>query len=442
MRQNATFLISIVFAAASIACSGCSARKASKTAVTGNEVNTGKPYFLFLSDVHLATNREHTESNTDTGTDLWDTARRKIDSILNSSNPPAFILYTGDMPEHEEDGKSLSPQEKKRRQEQRKKNIITVLLNLHEMSAIKNTPVFYVPGNNDALEGNYCLFSDPVYKEAFSLVRGYSPYPYAAFNVSSTPAGSGAYMISGSNLAAGYYSAKAGNGLRIISLNSVIWSSQLMGKCPADAALQLQEGNKQMAWLEQQLESAASAGDKVYLAMHIPPGADAFLSKDRPDSPVMTWGKPGDGSGYWQNEFLQKISAYKNTVAGIFFGHTHMDEFRLLYDPAGDTVNQVAISCPAIAPQYRNNPGFKLVEFDAGSKLPVDFITYYARVNPVRWQGAYRFSELSMQESGTSIYGQLKKMEPAGRKQLLGSIYRVMNGTPANRYDTLGLDVK
>jgi hypothetical protein len=431
MRLSTVFLISIVFAAAGIALS-CSSRKASKSTVTGNEIVTARPYFLFLSDVHLAANRPYTDSTgEDTGTDLWETVRRRIHSLLNGPNPPAFILYTGDMPEH---GGNDDPS-------QRDINIDTVLTNLHQMSAVKNIPLFYVPGNNDALGGNYCLFSDSANKAPFSLVKGYSPYPYQAFNVSKTPVGSGAYMISDSNMPAGYYSAKITKGLRIISLNTVMWSSSLSGRCPEDAAFQLKEGNKQMAWLEQQLEGAAMEGDKVYLAMHVPPGVDAFSSQGNPADPVMMWGTPADAAS-WQNSFLQKISAYKNTVAGIFFGHTHMDEFRLLLDPVNDAINQVAISCPGISPLFGNHPGFKLVQFDAGTKLPTDFITYYATVQPVRWQKPYWFSQFSMVKPGASIYDQLKQMKPADRNLLLDSIYTVMNGIPKNRYDTLGLNVK
>lgn len=431
MRKNTIFLIGIAFAAVSIVL-GCSSRKASGSPVTGNEVVTAKPYFLFLSDVHLAADRPYTDSTgEDTGTDLWDTVQRRIHLLLNGPNPPAFILYTGDMPEH---GGNDNPS-------QRDKNIDTVLISLHQMSALKNIPLFYSPGNNDALGGNYCLFSDSANKEPFSLVKGYSPYPYQAFNVSKTPVSSGAFMISDANMPAGYYSAKITKGLRIISLNTVMWSSSLSSRCPDDAAFQLNEGNKQMTWLEQQLASAAFEGDKVYLAMHVPPGADAFSSQNNPAYPVMMWGTPDDAST-WQNQFLQKISAYKNTVAGVFFGHTHMDEFRLLFDPVSDTINQVAISSPGISPLFGNHPGFKLVEFDGSTKLPTDFITYNTTLEPVRWQNPYRFSQFSMVKPGASIYAQLKQMKPADRKQLLNSIYTVMNGIPKNQYDTLGLNVK
>lgn len=431
MRQSTIILISIALASISIAL-GCSSRKASQIAIRGNQITTAKPYFLFLSDVHLAVNRSYTDSTgEDTGTDLWDSVQQRIHSLLKGPNPPAFILYTGDLPEH---GGNDNPS-------QRDINIDTVLTNLHQMSAVKNIPLFYSPGNNDALGGNYCLFSDSANKEPFSLVKGYSPYPYQAFNVSKTPVSSGAYMISDDNMPAGYYSARIGKGLRIISLNTVMWSSSLSSRCPQDAAFQLQEGNKQMKWLEQQLASAAFEGDKVYLAMHVPPGADAFSSKDNPAYPVMMWGTPDDASS-WQNDFLKKISAYKNTVAGIFFGHTHMDEFRLLYDPVSDTINQVAISSPGISPLFGNHPGFKLVEFDAASKLPTDFITYYTTLEPVRWQKPYRFSQFFVVKPAASIYEQLKKMKPADRNQLLNTVYTVMNGIPKNQYDTLGLNVK
>lgn len=431
MRQRTLVLTVMALAAVCIAWSfGSREIKEYGTAATDSKIS--QPYFLFLSDVHLAAAQTYTDSTgEDTGTDLWDTVQRKIDSILSSPNPPAFIIYTGDLPEH---GGSYDPT-------QRNKNIDQVLTDLHQMSFVKNIPLFYSPGNNDALGGDYCLFSDSANKEPFSLVNGYSPYPYQAFNVSKTPVAKGAYMISDANMPAGYYSARVSDKLRIISLNTVIWSSSLNGNCPTDSALQLQEGDKQMKWLEGQLADASFAGDKVYLSMHVPPGADAFSSRHNPASPVMMWGTPNDKSG-WNNQFLQKISTYKNTVAGVFFGHTHMDEFRLLFDPVSDTINQVAISCPGISPLFGNHPGFKLVQFDAQSKLPTDFITYYTTVEPIVWQQPYWFSQYAPAKAGTTILNRLKNMKPAERNQLLNTTYTVMNGVPKNQYDTIGINVK
>lgn len=165
MHKNLILLSNIAIAfAISIAFSNCSSRKITSGNVPLiNAAGPGKPYFLFLSDVHLAANRATTDYGEDAGTALWETFRIKIGSIVDSTNPPFFILYTGDMPEH---GGSSNPF-------QRDINIKDVLSDLQQMSAAKNIPLFYLPGNNDALAGNYCFFTDDNGQNAFSLIQQY-----------------------------------------------------------------------------------------------------------------------------------------------------------------------------------------------------------------------------------------------------------------------------
>lgn len=429
MKKSLIFLISAVIAITLIInyANGRSRKVVSTPAVQGDITVANKFYFLFLSDVHLALDIKRTTYGQDAGTDVWNAFKWKIDSILKSPNPPAFILYTGDMPEHGGIYDTIL----------RNKNIDSVLTGLHKMSAVNNIPLFYLPGNNDGLGGDYCLFTDENGRSPFSLVNGYAPYPYQAFNVSKTPGGNGAWMISDdAALTSGYYAAMIMTGLRIISLNSVIWSHSVCGQCTQDCQLQQAAGAKQMAWLEQQLADAANAGDKVYVAMHVPPGADAYESSRNPAKPVMMWNNPG-----WQNQFLKAVSQYQQTIAGIFYGHTHMDEFRLLYgDSVNSAITQVAISCPGVSARSGNNPGFKLVTVDPISKFPIDFTTYYTTVNPVMWQQPYSFSSLSGSKPGASIYGALKEMKPAARKKLMDYIYKVRHGMSS--FDTLGMSVR
>ena len=435
MKKSSVLAAACAAALITVLITGYTSRKTSAhTAKIDSTGNKSSFYFLFLSDVHLATNSLHSQYGQDAGIDLWNACKPKIDSILKSPDPPAFILYTGDLPQH---GGNYNPA-------QRAKNIDSLLSDLHRMSAVKHIPLFYMPGNNDALGGDYCFFTDANGKTPFSLTRGYAPYPYQAFNVSDKPVSNGACMISDSNLAAGYYSARIMKGLRIISLNSVLWSNQLCNNCivPANCNAQQSAGAQEMTWLKNQLADAANAGEKVYIAMHVPPGADAYSSRNSPYNPVMMWKGSQDKSG-WQNMFLQAVSAYRQTIAGIFFGHTHMDEFRLLYDDSSNNIPmQVAISCPGISPIFGNNPGFKLVTVDADSKFPMDFITYYTTVNPIIWQQPYQFSQLSGAKPGVSIFQALKQMTPVQRKNVLNAIYTVKHGSIKNAYDTLGMTVR
>lgn len=414
----------------------CSTQTANPLTNKSKGVTTGEDnYFLFLSDVHLVSDEKATQYGEDTGTDLWDSVQKEITTILQSDHPPKFILYTGDLPQHNVSSDTALFNT----------DIRSVFRDLQKFSAVRGTPVFYIPGNNDALAGDYCFFSDAQGRTPFSLLDQYSPYPYKAYHVASSPLVSGAYMISDTNLSDGYYSAQIMDNLRVISLNSVIWSATVCNSCQDNCNDQQSEGRQQMNWLTKQLKAASDAGDHVYIAMHIPPGLDAHQTHVK-GYPVAMWTKDKGKQGQpnWQNEFLSLSYLYKNTIAGIFYGHTHMDEFRVLYgNPSQDTITQVAISCPGISVKNGNNPGFKKVYFDPKTKLPIDFTTIYANnVNPIEWaKKNYQFTEFIKVKQGSSIYESLRDATDAKRKQVLESIYDVKRGNVQD-YDTLGLNVR
>lgn len=388
---------------------------------------TTKPYFLFFSDVHLGTSISTSNSSykEDAGPDLWAAFQAKMTLIINGPTPPAFILYTGDLPEHT----TSVPK--------RKEDINQMLKNLQQLATLKHIPLFYLPGNNDALTKDYGFFSDKENNTALSWMEHGALYPYEAFNIARDKVASGAYMLPNSNLSEGYYAAKIMNGLRIICLNSVIWSSEVINhKISFDD--QVVAGNAEMDWLKLQLKAASSANDQVYIAMHIPPGIDIHKTNDK--ETVMMWTGPRDKPS-WQSVFLKAVADYKNNISGVFFGHTHMDEFRLLYDSTQrETINQVAISAPAISPLFQNNPGFKLVSFDSQTKLPLDFTTYYTKPNPISWNPPYSFSDLTGLKQETPILTTLQNMKPKDREELLHAIYNVKNGDVANY--KIGIDVR
>ncbi len=403
----------------------CSSRKIATQSAHHNKAGKSQFNFLFFSDVHLDTTLAYSDYGQDAGQDLWGAFHGKIDSILNSPTPPAFVLYTGDLPRHNLDSADRSA-------------IFKIMLDsLRTMAAVKHIPFFYLPGNNDAQDTDYCFFSNN-HTNIFSL-NGIYPYPYNTFNISQTPVASGAYMLNDSNIAAGYYSAKIKNGLRIISLNSVLWSNSLCYFCSENCGDQEIAGNKEMAWLKRQLAAAAGAGDQVYLAMHVPPGMDAFQTmKYGKDVPM--WNK----SYGWQDTFMNDLSTYRSNIAGIFYGHTHMDEFRLIYPPSRtNEMTQVAISCPGISPINGNNPGFKIVTVDSKSMYPTDFTTYYATVNKIVWQTPYRFSDYkSMYHvNGYTIYDALLQMSSAQQLSVLDTIYAVKRAVP-HTYDKYGIEVR
>ena len=398
-------------------------------------IQPGYPVFLFLSDIHLDTFSDTTSYGLDTGMGLWKIFLKEVDSLLGSSNPPQFVVYTGDLPAHYTCSTPNCYLPAGERQIHNR-NLSTILTGLRNLVTRHHTPLFYIPGNNDGLAGNYYSFADENNNTAFSLIsETVNPYPALNINQTGTMA---PCMISNSHPTMGYYSARAIEGLRIIALNTVMFSKKFN---PVDGTHPPEDGKEQLNWLSTELKDAAEKGDKVYLAMHIPPGLDAYAYSKNPDKAGM-WVQVPDSQSNLLNGFLSLVSQYQNTITGILFGHTHMDELRRLYDPAGTHITEVAISCPGLTPQHMNNPGFKIVQFDRQTMELMDFTTYYTQPAAQSWGGrSYSFNGIFGYPAGNTLYKNVSTDSIRHLQAAMNRIYTVMNG--AAGYDIQpGIEVK
>jgi sphingomyelin phosphodiesterase acid-like 3 len=258
-----------------------------------------------------------------------------------------------------------------------------------------------------------------------------STNPYPALNILSGTT-KAPCMLSNPHPTMGYYAARPVEGLRLLSLNTVIYNSKFQ---PVDGTQRLTDGNTQMTWLAAQLADAKAKKEKVYIAMHIPPGIDAYSGKSM-------WVKLHKQRVSWLNTFLSLTTRYQATIAGILYGHTHMDELRRLFDPTGKRITEVAISCPGVTPQHNNNPGFKTVTYDAISKESMDFTTYYTTPASTNWgNNTYTFSSSFNSKPGNSIYQQLSGMTLTNITSSMNNIFTVKNGAPTYTIQT-GIEVK
>ena len=392
---------------------------------TGHKKN---PSFLFLSDVHINTTSKTTVYGGDTGEDLWAAFLHKADTILRGKESPSFIIYTGDLPAHYScsTGCYLPPASRTGHNN----NIDTILSALHRLADKYHKPLFYLPGNNDALAGDYYSFADEQQQTPLSLEPA-SPYffPKAMGNNNSTAA---PCMVSAPHPTMGYYSACPVKGLRLVALNTVIFNANFTA---VDGTTQQRDGNIQMIWLAAQLADAEAKKEKVYIAMHIPPGTDAYGGKS------MWVQLPGNKTN-WLNSFLNLTDRYKATIAGILYGHTHMDEVRRLYDSTGTHITAVAISCPGVTPQHYNNPGFKTVQYDPENMQLLDFTTYYTHPGQQYWgDSTYSFSQAYGRLPGMTIYGRLSNMPLQNVSNGMNRIFTVKNGA-ATYNITSGIEVK
>lgn len=364
---------------------------------------TGK--FLFLSDVHLDPLLTVTDSYgyQDAGKDVWSAFTWKLDQVMQSADAPSFIVYTGDLPVHVSYACSpLGSAETKAHDTA----MAMVLNELRDLSAKYGVKTFYLPGNNDALNGDYLPFADTGGYTALSLVDS-APGLY--------PSESSAKDMISYQPGKGYYSAYAVPGLRIIALNTVIFNSACKHNPGPD-----KDRADEMLWLRQQLEETRQNNEQCYIAMHIPPGGDYH-------------GKPmwNTNGGNWTDTFLSLTAQYSANISGVLYGHTHEDEMRLLYAPGTDTVKDVAVSCPGISILHKNNPGFKVVTFDKQSKELIDFTTHYTDipVSPKSWPGSYSFSAVFKSAPGETIFHRVTTMNQQDLIAGIGYTYNVRHGT-------------
>jgi sphingomyelin phosphodiesterase acid-like 3 len=370
--------------------------------------------FLFLSDIHLNTYADTTTYGYDTGMELWARFLQKADSILGSSNSPQFIIYTGDLPAHYSCTPSCYLDSSNRTTHNQ--NLSVILSGLRNLANKYHKALFYMPGNNDGIAGDYYSFADEAQQTPFSLVPE-NKNPYPALNIhkdtSKTPC-----IVSMPNPTMGYYSARPIKGLRLICLNTVMYDKDFT---TVDGTNKDVDRQTEMTWLSGQLAEATAMNEKIYIAMHIPPGTDAYSGKDMWD----------DHSTNWKNMFLSLTTQYSANITGIFYGHTHMDELRRLYDSTNTHITEVAISCPGVTPQHSNNPGFKTVSYNRSSKEVMDFTTYYTTPGGIGWgSNTYNFNTTFNNTTAASIYQCISGMSLTNVNAGMTTIFTVKNGPP------------
>jgi hypothetical protein len=238
-------------------------------------------------------------------------------------------------------------------------------------------PVIAALGNNDSQCGDYMLApqSDmlaavgqhlPAVAAHGQLLRGYAIGGYYAVPHPTVPGG------------------------EIVVLSDVFWSKKYVDRCNADGG---DPGSAELAWLEWTLYRAKLAGRTVTLAMHIPPGIDAFVSSAACPAKITSLWRDA-----YVGRFLALVVAYKAQLRGAFAGHTHMDDFRVVADAQGEPVLATRVA-PAVSPAFGNNPAFTVFLYDCADGGAIDYATFalsnLAQVAPgiaPEWTREYVFS--------------------------------------------------
>lgn len=98
--------------------------------------------------------------------------------------------------------------------------------------------------------------------------------------------------------------------------------------------------------------------DKVHIVGHVPP-----------DNRECTQA--------WLFNFINIVDRFKETIVGQFYGHTHRDEWRVMYSlKRQDAPIGVQFIGPSITPFTENNPAYRIYHQDKSGYL-VDSETYF-----------------------------------------------------------------
>ena len=181
----------------------------------------------------------------------------------------------------------------------------------------------------------------------------------------------------------GYYCAEPpGTNLMVIGLNTLMF-------VPFLKEYEQSAVTTELAWLDSKLAAAKASGKKVWLLMHVPPGADIYSTAMNDFKGKLTATATMMWEPQYQTTFLQTVSNYPGLIALTLAAHTHMDEFRL-YAPG----NVLEIS-PSITPYFGNNPGFRVFSFAQDTLKPTDYTSfnYDLATNPLQFNKYYTFSD-------------------------------------------------
>jgi hypothetical protein len=69
----------------------------------------------------------------------------------------------------------------------------------------------------------------------------------------------------------------------------------------------------------------------------------------------------------WSKEFSRLVYRFRNTISGLFFGHTHFDEFKIFFAQGTLEPVNVAYLTPSQTPHNGLNPAYRVYILDGES---------------------------------------------------------------------------
>ncbi|KOS15701.1 putative acid sphingomyelinase [Malassezia pachydermatis] len=201
----------------------------------------------------------------------------------------------------------------------------------------------------------------------------------------------------------GGYSVSPRQGLRVIALNSDFWYH---GNPMTFLNLDDPDQSGTLRWFTDELQAAEDANERVWMVAH-----------------VLTGWSGGDGVDNPTNLLYEIVSRYSHTIAAIFFGHTHEDEFQIWYESSNGNSSSVSRKTqdaraigfigPSLTPLTNVNPSLRVYDVDPETYEVMDYSQYYTQLQdnesltktgPV-WHLLYKARETYSNFSATAADG-------------------------------------
>ncbi|EJD50479.1 sphingomyelin phosphodiesterase [Auricularia subglabra TFB-10046 SS5] len=269
---------------------------------------------------------------------------------------PDFAIFTGDVVEHDiwlVDREEATTD--------------MVAFNSELASFLGRIPVFPTLGNHDTAPVNSFPRSDAVQRAPNNSASSSQwVFDTQAQGWARWIGRAGAQEVR--HVSGSYAAVVPGTKLRVISLNTQYAYKQNFWLYDTDAVVHDPQGL--LAFVARQLQEAEDCGEKAWIIGHIPSGKSDFLA---------------DQSNY----FDQIVQRYEDTLAGNFFGHTHVDQFEIAYSDFSNRTGANAVSVNMIAPSVTptsGNPAFKVYTLDSSTYALLDVRVFSANLTSPTFQ--------------------------------------------------------
>ncbi len=152
----------------------------------------------------------------------------------------------------------------------------------------------------------------------------------------------------------------------------------------------------QLDWLRTQLAAARARHEHVWVMSHIPPGTDVYSSFHRYVLQPAEMCKADPRPFLADTALPDTLLDYADVIRLALFGHTHMDEFRLLHrtSPAGGATIPAKL-VPSVTPYLGNHPAFLVAQVDPRTAVLKDWRTFISpgpEGSSPPWTEAYRYT--------------------------------------------------